>query len=261
MILYNTQKPLTIIKIGTTTLTSPEGHLDLNNLRQLVYQMCQELSRGMRHLLVVTSGAITCGAAALALTAETIPEKQAAASVGQTLLMQEYRTFFGEKGISVGQILLTKDCTEDPIKKTHTQNTIFTLLAYDAVPIINENDSVATDEIGIKFGDNDELSCSVAQLVKAKDMIILSDTDGFYSANPKTHPEAQLIPELDIRSDHWLEMIEDIPNSKSRGGMTSKLTHAMVAVKAGTQVVIANGRRPHVLRDIFSGQAVGTRIF
>ncbi len=229
-------------------------------MRQLILQICAELGHKSRSIILVTSGAITCGAQALGITPASIPEKQAAASVGQILLMHEYSTFFSQKGYKIGQILLTKDCIEDEIRRKNTQNTIFTLLENGIIPIINENDSVSTDEIGTKFGDNDELSAGVAELVGAKSLILLTDIDGLYTANPKKDPSATLIPLLSKIDDATFNLVNDIDNGRSRGGMTSKLTFAKQASEAGISVVLANGKRPDVVKDIFEGKAVGTRV-
>ncbi len=251
---------ITVVKIGTNTLTTPDAQLDLNVMRHLVDQMAQIMLGGTTKIVLVTSGAITCGAEALKFRPQSISEKQAAAAVGQILLMREYAQFFGDKGISVGQILLTKDCTEDPIRKRNTENTIFTLLDQGILPIINENDSVATDEIGVKFGDNDELSASVAKLVHATQLILLTDIDGLFTANPKLDPTATLIREISDISDDTLGLIQEAPNGRSRGGMTSKLTCAKDVSDAGIEVVLANGRRANILRDIMDQRAIGTWI-
>ena len=250
---------LAVIKIGTNTLTTPDAQLDLNVMRNLVSQMGEAITRGQK-LILVTSGAITCGAQALEFKPKSITEKQAAAAVGQILLMQQYTQFFGEKGIQVGQILLTKDCMQDPIRKRNTQNTISTLLEHGAIPIINENDSVATDEIGAKFGDNDELSASVAKLVQADQLILLTDIDGLYTANPKLDPTATLISDIPVVTPEILALVQDTDNGRSRGGMTSKLTCAKDAAQAGITVTLANGRKPEVIRDILIGVSVGTRV-
>ena len=253
-------RPITIIKIGTTTLTTPEGSLDIDNLSRLVAQLAEEAALKRRHLVLVSSGAITCGAEALMIKPISVPEKQAAASVGQALLMGQYIGLFRQYGIRVGQLLLTKDCMENRVRRTNTHTTLFNLLAHEVIPIINENDTVATDEIGVKFGDNDELSGHVAELVRASEMLILSDIDGLFTANPKTTPDATLIPELFVEDQEWGHMVQDIPNGKSRGGMLSKLTHAVAAAKSGVRVVIANGRGQDVLPKFFAGDAVGTRL-
>lgn len=248
-----------VIKIGTNVLTTEEGKLDLNTLRALTHQLADYTKQG-HAIVLVTSGAITCGSERMGVVPHSIPEKQAAASVGQILLMNEYASFFGQKGLQVGQILLTKDCIEDSTKNKNTQNTLSMLVRQGVVPIINENDTVATDEIGVKFGDNDELSCMVAQLVKAERLIILTDIDGLYTANPKKDPQAQLIRHIEAVSEAMFNQVDDVQNTRSRGGMTSKLTYAKLASEAGIDVVIANGKKKSILEDIFQNKAVCTYI-
>lgn len=253
------KKPILVIKIGTNILTTPSRWLDLNNLRSLIFQVCDELDRGQYDVVVVTSGAITCGAERMGFFPETIPEKQAAAAVGQILLMQEYTHFFGTRGYAVGQLLLTKDSLENPIVKENAHNTLMTLISRGIVPIVNENDSVATNEIGPKFGDNDELSAEVARLTQASRVILLSDIDGVYSDNPKLDPSAVLLPEIgDVES--VLQVARDVDNGRSRGGMKSKLTAAKSVIESGADVWIANGRSQGVIAGIQNGERVGTRI-
>ena len=175
-----------VIKVGTNLLTTPEGKLDLNNLRDLTYQIADQINNHHKKVIMITSGSITCGSERLHLTAKTIPEKQAAAAVGQILLMREYLSFFGQKGLQAGQILLTKDGLENPTRSKNAVTTIKTLLKQKIIPIINENDSVATNEIkNSRFGDNDELSYLVAKLIKVDLLVTLTDIDGLYTGNPK----------------------------------------------------------------------------
>ncbi len=255
-----TKKSIVIIKIGTNVLTTDEEQLDLNVLRHLVDQISVEHVKQKSQFVIVTSGAITCGAKPLGVKPSNIPQKQAAAAIGQILLMREYAHFFSQHGIHIAQILLTKDCITEPIKKQNTQNTLFTLFEQGIIPIINENDTVATEEIGEKFGDNDELSCGVAQLVDASLLITLSDIEGLFTANPKADASAVLIDRLASVSDETLKLVNDIPNGKSRGGMTSKLLCAKKASDSGIAVVLAKGKRLNVISDILSGNSVGTRI-
>jgi glutamate 5-kinase len=256
----NNQNNIVIVKIGTNILTTEKGNLDLNNLRSLVFQINTELSKNKTQFIIVTSGAITCGSKHLNLTAKSIPEKQAAAATGQVLIMQEYNNFFKQKGFKTGQILLTRNCLENKIKYTNVKNTILTLLKHNIIPIINENDSVATEEIDDNFGDNDELSCNVAQLVQAKKLIILTDIDGLYTANPKTNPAAKLIKQLDSISENTFSHIQDIKNTRSRGGMESKLNSAKKAAESGIEVVIANGRKDNIINNIIDNNFIGTTI-
>lgn len=252
--------PIVVVKIGTNLLTTDDRRLDLNNLRELVHQICDELDRNQFNIVVVTSGAITCGAERVGFTPTTIPEKQAAAAVGQILLMQEYARFFGGRGRPVGQLLLTKDGLENAIVVQNTQNTLTHLLKHGVVPIVNENDSVATNEIGPKFGDNDELSAVVSRLLGAHRLILLSDIDGVFTDNPKENQNAILIDHLDSVTEDTFALARDVQNGRSRGGMASKLSAARDASQSGIEVVIANGRRGGVLAAIQRGDSIGTKV-
>ncbi len=250
-----------VIKIGTNILTTPKNKLDLNNLRNLIQQLSTEKKAKNIEFIIVSSGAITCGAEKLKLsTTKTIADKQAAASVGQYLLMKEYGLFFGEFGINIGQILLTKNGLTEEKYKQNAKTTIQTLLKKKILPIINENDSVATDEIGINFGDNDNLSSQVAQLINAKKLIILTDTDGLYTDNPKENKKAHLIHKVKEVDEKIIKLANDtISNKKSKGGMTSKIKAAKEASESGIEVTIANGRQDDILHQILDQKkSVGT---
>jgi glutamate 5-kinase len=251
---------INIIKIGTNILTTKTGSLDLNNLKSLTDQICELIKNTSNKFIIVTSGAITCGSTKMKIKANSIPEKQAAASVGQFMLMNEYANFFNQNSLIVGQILLTKNCIIDQTQTTNAKNTIFTLLENNIIPIINENDSLATDEIDNYFGDNDNLSSIVAKLVKANKLILLTDIDGVFTENPKINKDAKLIKELDNISDTIINNIEDEKNTRSRGGMKSKLLSAKAASESGTEVIIANGRKENIIRDIFNKNFIGTLI-
>lgn len=256
-----TKSETIVIKVGTNLLTTPEGQLDLNNLRDIAYQISDEILLKHKQIVLVSSGAITCGSERLQLKAKTIAEKQAAASVGQILLMHEYISFFEHKGIQVGQILLTKDGLEHPTRRHNAYTTIHMLIKNKILPIINENDSVATNEIqNLRFGDNDELSYLVSHLLSADLLIILTDIDGVYTANPKTNPKAKLISDIKKVDEAILNLVEDIPNERSRGGMKSKISYAKKASEAGIPVIIANGRTKDSIKDIFLGKPIGTLI-
>ena len=250
-----TQWPKVIIKIGTNILTTPKGQLDLNNLRQLVHKISQLKLTMDIHVIIVSSGSITCGAQLMNIVADSIPERQAAAAVGQFLLMQQYSNFFEQKGLKVGQILLTKDSFIDPIRKNNAKNTISTLLSQGIIPIINENDSVATDEIDYQFDDNDDLSSKVAYLLDAEQLIILTDIDGLFTENPFKNPKARLIKEIELITKTHLSYVKDISSRRSRGGMKSKLLAAKFAMAVGIKVVIANGRKQHIINTNISGHS------
>jgi glutamate 5-kinase len=250
-----------VIKVGTNILTTEDRKPDLNNLRDIVHQICDLLDTKQHTVILVTSGAITCGAEVLQMTPTSIPEKQAAAAIGQSLLMQEYNRFFQQRNYTCGQILLTKEGLQSNIVLENVRNTINTLIEHKAIPIINENDCVATDEIGVKFGDNDELSCLVAKLVHAEELILLTDIDGVFDRNPKTDSSATLIKEITSCDAAMLSLAKDTPNSRSRGGMASKLRAAKEAAESGIDVWIANGRRRHILSDLTAGRGLGTKIW
>ncbi len=252
--------PITIVKIGTNLLTTAEGLPDLAAMKQYVSAVATAFLQKKTRIIMVTSGSITCGSYPLGIKPVTIPERQAAASVGQIILMKEYSALFAEFNIQVGQLLLTKDGIEDELRKHHAKNTIMTLLDHGVIPIINENDTVATDEIDQKFGDNDQLSALVAQFVDASLLILLTDTDGVYTKNPKLHDDAQLIDRIEQVSSDILDMVEDVNTGRSRGGMSSKLSAARLASEHGVDVFIANGRKDGVLSGLLNGECHGTHI-
>lgn len=252
---YNDYKRV-VIKIGSNILTNAEGQLDLNNLRNLIDQITYIHSKGVE-VSVVTSASIVCGSERLGISPETIEQKQASAAVGQSILMNEYNRFFEAHGITVAQLLLTRDGMLDDNRYKNAKNTLNTLLVERVIPIINENDSVVVEEI--KFGDNDNLSAVVAEAVSANALIILTDIDGLYDRDPKKNKEAKLIPEVKEISKELLDVCGDTGSWKGTGGMYSKVCAADKALKHKVEVTIANGRSENVLKKIFSGENIGTR--
>ncbi|MFH1429034.1 MAG: glutamate 5-kinase [Candidatus Margulisiibacteriota bacterium] len=248
---------LIVIKIGSNILTTPDNKLDLNNLRNLCNQI-EKLRAVGKQVIVVTSGAIVCGSERLAIQASSIPEKQAAAAVGQSILVNEYNNFLEPHKIAVAQILLTKDGLDHEVRSQNARNTIMTLLKLGTVPIINENDTVAIDEI--KFGDNDMLSARVARLINASNLIILTDTEGLHTANPRTNIDAKLIPEVK-KIDQSIEVLASSKgSSKGVGGMVTKIAAAKMATEAGIETIIASGRADNVLvRLLLDKESIGTR--
>ncbi len=246
-----------VVKVGSSTLTHSTGKLNLQGIEKLVRELSDLANQG-RQILLVTSGAVAAGMDRLGLKEKpkTIPEKQAAAAVGQGILMHTYEKLFAEYGQVVAQVLLTR---EDSVKRSryaNSRNTLMTLLSMGVVPVINENDAVAIDEL--KIGDNDTLSAMVASIVEADLLIILSDIEGLYTANPQENPAATLISEVcDITP-----AIEDLaggPGSdKGTGGMFTKIQAAKIAVNSGVVMVIASGARGRVVSDILSGTDIGT---
>ncbi|RAP27365.1 glutamate 5-kinase [Candidatus Marinamargulisbacteria bacterium SCGC AG-333-B06] len=248
-----------IIKIGTKILTNESNQLDLNNLRRLTAEISALIHNHHLNCIIVSSGAIVSGSEALLLSPKTIPEKQAAASVGQILLLKEYHQFFSQQGIPIGQMLLTKDITDHAEKRHNVTNTLENLLAKNIVPIINENDSVATDEI--QFGDNDILTSIVAQLIPIDLVVFLTDTEGLYDKDPIQHTDASLLSHLTTISDTLIDQTLDAYDTKSKGGMKSKLIAAKTCHEHGIPVVIAHGRHPHLsLEHIIIDEQSGTWI-
>lgn len=243
-----------VIKIGTNLLTDHHQRLDLNNMRQLIYQIADEkLKKQNNEFIIVSSGAITSGAKHMNITPSKLVEKQAAAAIGQILLFQKYYEFFQTKNICVAQLLVTKDNFDDPEKKQNIYQTIETLLNHSIIPIINENDSVSTEEI--QFGDNDQLSAILANHLNADKLIILTNTDGLLDKNQ------QVIPTLNQITNKELSLVDDAMSSKqSKGGMSSKLLAAKIAMEAAIDVIIANGRQENIIPNILSGHHIGTHI-
>ncbi len=253
-----------VVKVGTSTLTHDSGRLDLRSMEHLVRTLAD--LRGMGHeIVLVTSGAIAVGAAKLGLTERPreLRMKQAAAAVGQCRIMHIYDKLFSEYDRTVAQILLTGEDVEDPIRAEHLQNTFSALLETGAIPVVNENDSVSSAEIETGqhkvLGDNDTLSAIVAALCGADLLVLLSDIDGLYDADPRVHPEARLLHRVTSLTPQILEMAGGAGSWRGTGGMATKLSAARTAMEAGCDMVIANGARPEDLYEIAEGKDIGTR--
>ena len=249
-----------MVKIGSSSLTHENGRLALHKIDQLARSL-SDIHNGGRDVVLVSSGAIAAGVAALHLSArpKETAGKQAAAAVGQGALVQLYEKFFLEYRQSVAQILLTKDVMEHPVRRQNAANTFDKLFEYDVIPIVNENDTISTDEI--EFGDNDRLSAYVAELVQADLLILLSDIDGLYTADPSTHPEAELIGEVKEITPEIAAMAGDSKSKVGTGGMATKIMAAQIAGNAGIDMIIANASAPGVLEDIFDGKEIGTYFY
>lgn len=245
---------LLVIKVGTTLVSSPKGFLDRDKMGPIVEDIAYFTGRGIK-VVLVSSGAIGAGMGVLGLTARPtlLPEKQAAAAIGQGELMHFYKELFNEHGMRVAQILLTKDDLDDRAKYLNARSTLSTLLRYDGiVPIVNENDTVAVDEI--KFGDNDTLSAIVASKMQADLLIILSNVDGLYDCDPKKSDTRSLIEEVTDITDDLRRMCGGAGNETSVGGMAAKIEAARIATLSGVGTALANGERKHILRDLFEGE-------
>ena len=246
-----------VVKVGTSTLTYENGRLNLRRIDSLV-RVLSDLKNSGRENLLVTSGAIGVGAGHLGLKERPrdIGGKQAAAAVGQCELMYTYDKQFSEYGHVTAQVLLTRDVVEDEGRKKNVVNTLCRLLEYGAVPIINENDTVATEEI--EFGDNDTLSALVAELVGADALLLLTDIDGLYDADPHKVPDAKRIETVAAIDDRLLALAGGAGSKRGTGGMITKLHAAQIAMEAGIPTVILDGSRPARLYDLMDGQALGT---
>ena len=246
------------VKVGTSTLTHPSGHLNIRHVETLCKVLSDAKNAG-HEIILVSSGAIGMGVGKLNLTRrpQDMPTKQAAAAVGQCELMYVYDKLFSEYNHTVAQILLTGEDLRDGTRHRNFANTLQRLLELGALPIINENDSVATDEIGV--GDNDTLGALVAVSVKADLLIVLTDIDGLYTADPRHEKNAVLIPEVRTITAEMLASAGGHGTELSTGGMATKLSAAEICMQAGTDMIIVNGARPKVLYDILDGKPVGTR--
>ena len=247
-----------VIKVGTSTLAHATGNLNIRRVEQLC-KVLSDLKNAGHEIVLVSSGAIGMGIGKLGLRERPadIPTKQAAAAVGQCELMYTYDKLFSEYHHTVGQILLTGSDIQDPQRRKNFHNTLFRLLELAALPIINENDTVATEEIVI--GDNDTLAAVVAQSVRADLLILLSDIDGLYTADPKTDENATLIHTVADITEDILRLAGSSGSALGTGGMATKLRAAQTVTAVGIDMVIANGAEPEILYRIVDGEAVGTR--
>ena len=247
-----------VIKVGTSTLAHATGRMNIRRVEALC-KVLSDLKNAGHEIILVSSGAIGMGVGKLSLNERPrdIPGKQAAAAVGQCELMYTYDRLFSEYNHTVAQILLTGSDVEDEERRGHFQNTLFRLLELGALPVINENDTVATEEIVI--GDNDTLGAIVATCAEADLLILLTDIDGLYDADPRTHPEAKLIPRVEALTEEILALAGGNGSALGTGGMVTKLRAARIVTEAGIDMVIANGADPANLYRILDGEAIGTR--
>ncbi|HJC47748.1 MAG TPA: glutamate 5-kinase [Candidatus Lachnoclostridium pullistercoris] len=248
-----------VIKIGSSSLTHREtGDLNLMKIEKLV-RVISDLKGQGKEVVLVSSGAIAAGRQALGnrKKPETVSEKQAYAAVGQARLMMVYQKLFSEYNQTAAQVLLTKNTIIVDDSRYNAQNTFDELLKLGTIPIVNENDTVSTHEI--QFGDNDRLSAIVAALIGADLLILLSDIDGLYSDDPKTHPDARFISLVEWITPELMQMGKSTTGSDvGTGGMAAKLAAARIATDAGSDMVIANGDSVEIVEDIVAGEEKGT---
>ena len=247
-----------VVKVGTSTLAHATGRLNIRHVEELV-KVLSDLKNAGHEMILVSSGAIGMGVGKLNLPGKPsdIPTKQAAAAVGQCELMYTYDKLFANYNHTVAQILLTGEDIDDTERRSNFENTLYRLLELGALPIINENDTVATAEI--KVGDNDTLGGIVACCVKADLLVLLSDIEGLYTADPRRDPNARLIPVVEEVTPEIEALAGGKGSELAVGGMATKLRAAKMVTAAGCDMVIANGEHPDYLYDIVEGKAVGTR--
>ena len=247
-----------VVKVGTSTLAHATGRLNIRRVEEMV-KVLSDLKNAGHEMILVSSGAIGMGVGKLNLPGKPsdIPTKQAAAAVGQCELMYTYDKLFSEYNHTVAQILLTGEDVDHEERRTNFENTMYRLLELGALPIINENDTVATAEI--KVGDNDTLGGIVACCVKADLLVLLSDIEGLYTADPRKNPDATLISVVEEVTPEVEALAGGAGSSLGTGGMATKLRAAKMVTAAGCDMIIANGEHPECLYDIVEGKAVGTR--
>lgn len=246
-----------VIKVGTSTLTYDGGGINIRRMEKLT-KVISDIKNNKKEVILVSSGAIGVARGKMGFNdrPKCVRDKQALAAIGQCELMNYYSRLFGEYNHNVAQVLLTKDVTTDPVRNDNAKNTFQRLLELGVIPVVNENDVISTEQI--EFGDNDTLSATVATLVEADLLIILSDIDGLYDSDPRQNADAKLISVVE-KTDESIEALAGGAGSGlGTGGMITKVHAAMEATKNGVDMLIANGAEPDVLYDILDGKQIGT---
>lgn len=246
-----------VIKVGTSTITYANGKRNFSQIDRLAREISDLQNQG-KEMILVTSGAVAVGVDRMGLPGKpkTIPGKQAAAAVGQGVLMHTYEKFFADYGQIVAQVLITKTEAIDRHSYTNTRNTFMELMRQRVIPIVNENDVVALDEL--KIGDNDNMSALVAGIVDADLVIILSDVDGLYTANPQTHPDAVIVPEVAEITPEIEASAGGVGSARGTGGMATKIQAAKAATSSGIHLVIASGTEKNAITRVLQGEELGT---
>mgnify|MGYP002401223117 FL=1 len=248
-----------VVKIGSSSLTSEEGGLNRERIAYFAAELAALHEQGCP-LILVTSGAVAAGFRQIgyATRPKAVHEKQAAAAVGQALLMQAYQEAFGEYGIGVAQILLTRADFSNRKRIQNALKTIEELLRLHIIPIINENDTVATDELELKFGDNDKLSALVAAMTKAGKLVMITDMDGLYTEDPRKNPEAVKIERVDQISEEIMQLAGGAGSAVGTGGMRSKIEAARISMRGGVRAFIGKVQQPGDLQSAVDGTGKGT---
>ena len=247
-----------VVKVGTSTLTHKTGRLNIRRVEALVKTLA-DLQNAGKQIILVTSGAIGLGVAKLGMTERPsdTPSKQACAAVGQCELMYMYDKQFSDYNLTVAQLLLTKYILLED-RRRNVENSLRKLLDMGVIPIVNENDTVAIDELELEVGENDSLAAIVAEIAKAELLVILSDIDGLYDSDPRTNPGAKLIPVVEEITDEIKELAGGAGTKLGTGGMITKINAAEIAVNSGMDMIIINGKNPDNLYWLFEEGKLGT---
>ncbi len=253
------EKQRIVIKLGTSTLAHKTGKLNIRRMTNLV-RVISDLHNSGREIIMVSSGAVGLGAGKLGLPEKPkdTKTKQAVAAIGQCELMHVYDDMFAKYSITVAQILLTKAIINNPSHCENFMNTVEKLVNMDVIPIVNENDTIAIDELELEIGENDSLSALVAELSRADLLLILSDIDALYDDDPRSKPDAKPIPLVEKITPEIEAVAGGAGTSLGTGGMSTKITAAKIATNAGIDMIIMNGRDPEKLYDLFEDKEIGT---
>ncbi|SEH68419.1 glutamate 5-kinase [Ruminococcus flavefaciens] len=253
------EKKRIVIKLGTSTLTHKTGKLNIRRMTNMV-RVISDLHNSGREIIMVSSGAVGLGAGKLGLPEKPkdTKTKQAVAAIGQCELMHVYDDMFAKYSVTVAQILLTKTIINNPNHCENFMNTVEKLVGMDVIPIVNENDTIAIDELELEIGENDSLSALVAELSRADLLLILSDIDALYDDDPRSNPDAKPIPVVEKITPEIEAMAGGAGTSLGTGGMSTKITAAKIATNAGIDMIIMNGKDPEKLYDLFENKEIGT---
>jgi glutamate 5-kinase len=253
------EKKRIVIKLGTSTLAHKTGKLNIRRMTNLV-RVISDLHNSGKEIIMVSSGAVGLGAGKIGLPEKPkdTKMKQAVAAIGQCELMHVYDDMFAKYSVTVGQILLTKTIINNPSHCENFKNTVENLVQMDVIPIVNENDTIAIDELELEIGENDSLSALVAELSGADLLLILSDIDGLYTDDPRTNPDAEPIYVVEEITSEIESVAGGAGTSLGTGGMSTKINAAKIATKAGIDMVIMNGKDPEKLYDLFEDKEIGT---
>ncbi|HBB72048.1 MAG TPA: glutamate 5-kinase [Ruminococcus sp.] len=253
------EKKRIVIKLGTSTLAHKTGKLNIRRMTNLV-RVISDLHNSGREIIMVSSGAVGLGAGKLGLPEKPrdTKTKQAVAAIGQCELMHVYDDMFAKYSVTVAQILLTKTIINNPNHCENFMNTVEKLVGMDVIPIVNENDTIAIDELELEIGENDSLSALVAELSRADLLLILSDIDALYDDDPRQNPDAKPVPVVEKITPEIEAMAGGAGTSLGTGGMSTKIKAAKIATNAGIDMVIMNGRDPEKLYDLFEDKEIGT---